>query len=244
MIAVALSPKARALIRAHRDTLAPTAADRARVTAALSARLGATVLPLETPARLPLISPGIQRRLAAAFGVCVAGSALFLARQPRPVESAKHISDQPVVAAPATTLPSPPSPASASLETSATPERSVAPTAPRRARSKGPFPLLAQDTLAQELALLTSAASQLSSGQANGALLTLEEHQRRFSHGVLSDERNVAKARALCMLHRFDEGRAMVARIATGTPAAARVKEECDSAWARANTARLTHQGD
>lgn len=247
MIAVALSPKARSVIRANHDSSRPTPADRERVTAALRARLGTAVLPVETPTSSTLMGIGIQRRFAAAFGVCVVGSALFLARRPEPAaQSVARMHDQAVETTPSAIPTSPPSPVTASLETAATPPpmaltppRDAAPVAPERARAKLASSPPAQDTLAQELALLTSAASRLSSGQASAALLSLEEHQRRFSHGVLSDERNIAKARALCMLHRFDEGRALLARLATGTPAAARVKEECDSAWTRANPAEL-----
>jgi len=85
--------------------------------------------------------------------------------------------------------------------------------------------------------LLSSATSQLSSGQAAEALLELDEHQRRFSNGVLSYERNAAKARALCMLHRFSEGRAMLAQLGGGTVLAARVTEVCDSVSSRADVA-------
>jgi hypothetical protein len=187
------------------------------------------------------MSTGIQRRFAAAFGWCVVGSVLFLARRPETaLESTAQLPDKSVEAAPsatATTLPK----ASTSLEIPVTPEQRLAPLTPQRARPKVAPAAPVADTLAQELALLTSAASQLSSGQARGALFALDEHQRRFSHGVLSDERNVARARALCMLHRFDQGRAALARLATGTPAAARVKEECDSAWTRANTTNSSH---
>jgi len=48
MIAVALSLKARALIQADRIARRPTNADRVRVEAALRARLGPGVLPVES----------------------------------------------------------------------------------------------------------------------------------------------------------------------------------------------------
>jgi len=239
MIAVVLSSKARALIRADREARRPTAADRERVAAALRAQLGATVLPLDAKTSFRLLSTNIQRRFAAALGLSVVGSVLFLARRPETaLESTAHRGDRIVPSATATPLPIR---ASTSLETPVTSQEQITTTVSPHNRPKVPVRPPAQDTLARELALLTSAASQLTAGQASTALLALEEHQRRFSHGVLSDERNVAKARALCMLHRFDEGRAALARLAAGTPAAARVKEECDSAWARANTAKLSH---
>lgn len=241
MIAVALSPKARALIQAHRDAR-PTAADRERVAAALRVRLGEAVLPLEVPLKTPWLSVGIQRGLAAACGLCIVGSALFLARRPETAPQSARTHHEPVEAAPSMSATFMPSRASVPLETPATPEPNIAPLAAPKARPRAAAATSAQDTLAQEVLLLTSATSQLSSRQASGALVALEEHQRRFSHGVLSNERNVAKARALCMLHRFEEGRATLALLGGATPAAARVKEECDSAWARANTANLSRK--
>ena len=81
MLAVALSPKARALIRAHRDARRPTPADRERVAAGLRAQLGGTVLPLDTPTSNRLTISGIQRRFAAACGLWVVGSVWLLARR-------------------------------------------------------------------------------------------------------------------------------------------------------------------
>lgn len=245
MIAVALSPQARALIRAHRDARRPTAEDRERVAAALRARLGATVLPLETLTNQRLAINGMQQWLATACGLCVVGGALFLARRPEAaLESTTRSSNESVELGPSATARPIPIRASESTAATMTAQGKVAPVASQRARPKVTLAAPAPDTLGQELQLLTSAASQLSSGQATGALLVLEEHQRRFSHGVLSDERNLAKARALCMLHRFDEGRAALALLATGTPAAARVREECDLAWARANTAKFSGKNE
>ena len=238
MIADALSPQARTLIRTHRDVRRPTPADRERVTAALRAQLGTTVLPLDAPTGIRLMGNGAQRRLATACGVCVVGAGLFLARRPEsarqstapaPNESAQVVPVAAATPAPVETPAPLAAPVAAQLE--------IAPVASQHARSKVTRAAPAQDTLAQELTLLTSAASGLNSGRAANALLTIEEHERRFSHGVLSDERNLAKARALCMLHRFDEGRAVLAAMESGTPASARVHEECALALARANSA-------
>jgi hypothetical protein len=188
---------------------------------------------------------GIQRGVAAACGLCIVGSALFLARRPEPTQqSTTRAHNESVQAAPSVSAAFMPSQASApvEVETPRTPERKMAPVAPAKARAKVAGVAPTQDTLAQELVLLTSATSQLNSKQATEALLALEEHQRRFAHGALSSERTVAKARALCMLHRFEEGRATLALLGSGTPAAARVKEECDAAWARANTASVSRE--
>jgi hypothetical protein len=243
VIAVALSPNARRWIRSHRDARGPTAEDRERVTAALRAQLGVAVLPLETPIHGRLLSAGIQRRLAAAFGLCVAGAVLFLARKPRSSQdSTAQTPGSSVQATPSANAPSAPYPANPSLDGLAARDPKVVPIAARHPRPQAPLAATVEDTLAQELALLTNAASQLGARQAGAALLLLDDHQRRFPQGVLSGERDLAKARALCMLHRFEEGRAALALLESGTPAAARVKDECDSAWARAHAARSSHQ--
>jgi len=100
------------------------------------------------------------------------------------------------------------------------------------------------DTLAQEVRLLSSATSQLGAGQAAAALVALDEHLRRFPSGALREERNAAKARALCMLHRFSEGRAALALLAAGSPIASRAKEECDLSSARAESASFSQKSE
>jgi len=241
MIAVALSPKARALIQADRDALRPTAADRERVAAALRVRLGSTVLPLETPLPKRLVGNG-ARRSATAFGVCVVGSMLFLSRRPATMAGpAAQIRSKPVVAMLAATAEAAPREPELSNQATA----AAQPTAKSQTKSVAisPHPIVpavaappALDPLAEEVRLLSSAMSQLSSGQAQQALLALEEHQRRFSSGALSAERYAAKARALCALRRFSEGRAALARLSAGTPLAARAKQDCDSASLRSDT--------
>jgi hypothetical protein len=238
MIAVALSPKARALIEAHRHARRPTAADRERVTAALRARLGTRALPLEASLRNRLITAG-QLRSATAFGVCVVGSVLFLARRPSMTSApAAQMRSKPALATPTeTTTAASSEPAISAIsavsgEAAAIPPLKTAPFAPRHSPARRAAPP-GSDTLAQEVALLSSATGQLASGQAERALVALEEHQRRFSAGVLSDERNAAMARALCRLRRFSEGGAALALLARGTPLAARAKEDCESASSR-----------
>jgi hypothetical protein len=226
----------------HRDAGRPTAADRERVTAALRARLGSVVLPLETPLRDRLMRGALPRRSATALGVCVVGSVLFLARRPSTAtETAVHTRSQSVPAvlssAPAALAMKP----AASSPAHALPPPELAPAAFREATAIGAArhastnvpPNAAQDTLGQEVLLLSSAMSQLHSGQAAGALVVLDEHQRRFSHGALSEERIAAKARALCMLRRFSESRAALALLAAESPIAARVKEACDATSSR-----------
>src|SRR6478735_9904549 len=171
MIAVALSPNARALIQASRDAHRPTAADRERVTTALRARLGSAVLPFDAPSRSRLGGAG-QRRAATAFGLCVVGSMLFLARRPvTAVEPAEQVRPKRVEAAmfgtaTATATATAASEVAPPSEITIPPQRKVGTLTSRHTRGRVAPASAAEDTLAQEVLLLTSATSQLSSGQA------------------------------------------------------------------------------
>src|SRR6187551_1607431 len=137
MIAEALSPQARTLIRTHRDVRRPTAADRERVTAALRAQLGTTVLPLDTPTGARLMSNGTQRRIATACGLCVVGAGLFLARRPQTaLEATARTPDESVqVVSVATATPIPVKP-SEPLAAPVAAQLEIAPVAAQHARSK------------------------------------------------------------------------------------------------------------
>jgi hypothetical protein len=85
------------------------------------------------------------------------------------------------------------------------------------------------DRLAQEVALLSRATSELRAGHAAQALKALAEHQRKFPAGALSEDRRAAKAQALCLLGRVVQGRAELARLPAQSPAAARAAQVCDA---------------
>ena len=207
-------------------------------------------MPLDTPICKPAMSGGIWRRFAAACGLCIVGSAVFFthrhetARQATvPVVDARG-AEAPAVSPSATPTAGKAIPVEVSASLEPVPAREkIAPSSSQHARpSRVAAATLVEDTLAEELVLLTRATSQLSSGQASAALQTLDEHQGRFPRGVLSDERNAAKGRALCKLHRFDEGHAVLALLGAGTPFAARVKEECDSAASKIRAATASRK--
>jgi len=169
---------------------------------------------------------------------------LLLARRPAALQpAASPLEDKPVQAAysaPAVVAPS--KPAVASEAPAAAPP--MQPLAAHQRASLKAASASSADTLAQEVRLLSSATSQLGSGQAAGALVALDEHQRRFPSGALREERNAAKARALCMLHRFSEGRAALALLASGSPIASRAKEDCDLAASRSESASLSQKSE
>ncbi len=223
----ALNPKAHALVRAGREGLRPPAGERDRIEALLDARLsGLTPAPRVEPPRPPRMM-GWRFVPPLAIGVALFGGAAYFALRstavdaPAPAVTAAaplaSVSAQPAEVtpvAPAGVVPEPEPPHKATVE---------------------PLPPRADDRLAQEVALLSRAMSDLRSGRAAQALKLLDEHQRKFPKGALGVERRGAKAQALCLLNRVNEGRAELAGLAPQSPAAGRAKQVCDAASAKSD---------
>ena len=68
-----------------------------------------------------------------------------------------------------------------------------------------------RDGLAEEVALLSRAETELRAGRPAKALLVLAEHQRKFPRGALAEERTAARIQALCALGLRDEANAQLA---------------------------------
>jgi hypothetical protein len=237
MIMAALSPRARALVQAGRGAFRPADTDRARIEAALDARLGPGALAPDAPP-----APGAARFPTAAgwhslprlvIGVGLLGGAAFLAFRPggrNTVSPASHSS--PAAAVASVVTPELANDPSNPTSVPPVPAFEMAPGAPAvTPPGEAPVSRLArsQDALAQEVVLLSKAASDLRAGRSGEALKALDEHQRRFPHGTLTLERRAAKAQALCALKRVSEGRAELAHLAPQSPAAARAKQVCDA---------------
>jgi len=226
-----LGPKASAAVEAGRDALRGTDADLQRIEAALRARLGADVLPPDGAP--PPTPPGIGWRFVApAISVCVIGGALFFALSPgsNPVGPGTMQQQSPPAAASAASTAvatSPSAPGPAAPDASSPPE--PASSARSAATAATTAPQLERDPLAQEVALLSRATTALNHGRIGEALKALDEHQRRFPNGVLSEERRAAKAQALCSSGRVTEGRAQLARLSANSPAGKRAKQVCDA---------------
>lgn len=75
--------------------------------------------------------------------------------------------------------------------------------------------------------MLSRATTQLRAGQAAKALRALDEHQRRFPAGALTEDRRAAKAQALCLSGQVAKGRAELKLLLPQSPGAARAKEVC-----------------
>jgi hypothetical protein len=65
---------------------------------------------------------------------------------------------------------------------------------------------------------LSKATGALNAGRAGEALKALDEHQRKFPNGALTEERRGARARALCTLGLRSEAEQELARLARSAP--------------------------
>jgi hypothetical protein len=219
-----LSPDAEELVRAGRDALRPSDADRERVFQALLPQIGSGAGPIQAPSSIPP-APAATGTLVKISMVLVAlgvaGGAVFLAvrtQQQAPPP-------KPVVNVPVTVAAAPPAPAAQLPESTQTiapraePEAQRAPVAPRAA-----------DSLAQEVAILSRASAELRAGRPAAALTALDEHQRKFPRGVLTQERSSARVQALCALGRTKEAQVELARLTRASPSSphvARARKAC-----------------
>ena len=227
-----LTPRARGLVDAGRGAFRASAGDRARIEAALRVRLGTDVLPPEVsiPRLVRAAGRRTAARLALGAGVAVVVGAALLGLQAHrgaPVRPTAR-SVQPPAAAPARPATHV---ADAAEADGAAPARAAA--GPRQ----GPAPNVATsrepafsppDRLAQEVMLLSRATAELRTGHVAKALKALDEHQRKFPNGLLSEDRRTAKAQALCLLGQLTKGRAELALLPPQSPGAARAKQVCD----------------
>jgi len=208
-----LSPKARELLNAGRVALQPSDADRDRLQSALSSRLGAAL----PPPRPRLATWQWASGVVASVGL--AGGALFVSfHHGAGAVKAASSADAPIATVSVAPAIEPPAP----LVSSA-----VAPPAAVPAKPAVPSARSAPDSLAQEVALLSRATSELHRGNPAEALQVLNEHLRRFPNGLLGEERRAAKAQALCALGRKSEGRSELAHLAPQSPAAAHARQVC-----------------
>lgn len=228
-----LNQDASAVVRAGRKALQATGADRDRVEAALSARLGPHAFPPQ-----PALASGTKLaawRVAAGatIGACAVGGALFFATRAEPTAAPQASVGGLTAGAANTTKPQPVEVAPTHPPAVDEPE---APTLPEASEPAVPSPSLTtrrQDALTKEVALMSRAVSALNAGRPGQALVALNEHQRLFPNGLLGTERRAAKAQALCSLGRLSEGRAELGRLSPQSPAAGRARQVCDSVAAR-----------
>ena len=220
-----LNPKSEELVRAGRAALRPTDADRERVFQALQPRLGGNlepqgIEPLSTaPAKASLT---IGKLTAALVGMSVAGAAVYVMLQSKlPPANPAANGAVTLEAIPQEAVDPTPGTAPSALPPGPPSNEKRAPAAPRSA-----------DSLAKEIAMLSQASADLHAGRPAAALTVLDEHQRKFPHGELVQERTSGRIQALCALGRMTEAQAELARLtrtSPNSPHLARARKACGS---------------
>lgn len=227
-----LSPRAAALVRAGRGALRPSAADQERVSAALRACLGEAALPVQAGFWTTLFSrPAWAKVSAIGAAIGIAGGATVLALdEPTSVANRAPLAKSaeapiPLVAPPPVVLAEP------------TPSEPVAPKAPlergRASEASAAAVRRPSDRLAQEVAILARATSELHAGRPASALRAIDEHQRKFPNGLLAEERRTARVQALCALGHRNEAEPELQRLAKQAPElpnTLRAKQVCGAA--------------
>lgn len=237
-----LSPEAQALVRTGRRAYRPSEADRERVLEALRGRFGdAVALGAAAPRSSVASGPvkairGVLSHWKTVGVAAFAGGSVLLALR----MEYGHVSSlprAPVAATVVTTaasdlLPSntdaPPEVSTRTAEAPAPPANEAKPAPIVEAR---PVPARrAHDGLSDEIAILSRAETELHGGRPESALKALDEHERRFPNGVLTEERTAARIQALCALGRTAEADAQFARLARISPHSAheeRARQAC-----------------
>jgi len=207
-----LSPEARELVDDGLSVLRPSSRDRARVTSALTARLGAGAMLLPNAAsaapKLLAALPKLSTLVASVgAGLMVVGATYFMVQAAAVTEAPV----KPPVVAPTAQLAAPP-PSSGEVADVPPSTLAVEPTVtpPRKAA--------ATDALVEEIAILSKATSALRAGKPAEGLRLLEEHQRKFPKGRLAEERRAARIQALCALGKLAAAEAELARLAQSSP--------------------------
>ncbi|HET7543213.1 MAG TPA: hypothetical protein VFK05_25240 [Polyangiaceae bacterium] len=232
-----LTEGGKALVHAARQADRPSEADRERVLALLRERLGDAALLATTAVQAPSAASraALLRSKLLKWGwvgptVLVAGAAVWFAphagqqRQAAPAASASVLSAPAAPSAAAEVAPSP-----SAQVVDGTPTRAESAEGASRAIDPQKTPR-ARDSLAEEVALLSRAETELHAGRPAKALVVLAEHQRKFPRGALAEERTAARIQALCALGRTEEANAQLRQllhISPKSPQEERARQAC-----------------
>ena len=224
-----LKPDMGALMRAGRTAFRPQASDRDRVRQSLARTLGeSTFLEGSHP---PRVTKSVAPRLPAprwvlgGVGALTVAAAVVVAHPWKTTAQAvPPVVPSTPAAEPASSPPAVP-PVSNADDSAREPPRAEGPTT----ITAGPGARAAMahrssDSLPEEVHLLSRAEQQLNLGQADEALTTLGEHERRFPHGALAEERMAVRVQSLCALGRVAEARADLTRFARAYPRSAHLE--------------------
>jgi hypothetical protein len=199
-----LDDDARSVLAAGRDAHAPTDLERARVRRAVQIGLAAGTTAIGGPrAELP---SSVKFVGAAAVAGAVAGGAWYAHERPstpRPTPATAVASARPAF------VPLPEKSVAVPLPSESPQVSSALPTRPEDRAARAPS---RTEELAAEIALLAQVNSAINGGQAEKASALLREYDRRYSPGVLREERAAAGVLALCAAGRVDAARSAADR--------------------------------
>jgi hypothetical protein len=233
-----LSPQLKELVLATKSVARPSQADAARIFQALRARLGDATVLSNAPSQPATASgtSGVALGEVAAIsmaGLALLGGLLFLASRKRPVVPSES---QTVPSAESAISAKPVEASNASASALVSPqEMTPAPSAskPDRTDSRASGTRYARDSLSEEVAILSRAATELHNGSPESALKLLNEHERKFKNGILAEERIAARVQALCALGRTAEADAQFARLSPKSLQGERARQACGSRSAK-----------
>ena len=236
-----LSPELMQLVLAGKNASRPSDADSARVMWALRARLGDAAM-LGVGAGQVAAGSSTTALFGNVAGAGIVGLALlggimfFAAHNHRaaPGESMAASSAAATTSGEAALIPSTAesiAPVSPELDPTAAPsatkvDRTDARLVPSRRT---------HDNLSEEVAILSRAETELHSGKPDAALKLLNEHERKFSNGLLAEERIAARVQSLCALGRTAEAETQLARLPPTSLHGERARQACNSRtwWTR-----------
>jgi hypothetical protein len=230
-----LSPEAEELVRAVQAAHHPSEADRVRVLEAMRARLGDAAV-LGEGALSPSSSMAARSSWSSASGLTmvglavVAGGALWWALRSEPGHPGARPSAASPVAPPVVSPPPPRPPAPAPSAPPEPVQEDVAPSPRQPSAARSAPARRPRDGLSEEVAILSRAETELHGGDLQRALKSLDEHERKFGRGALTEERTAARIQVLCALGRSAEAEAELARLvrmAPRSPHTARARQAC-----------------
>jgi hypothetical protein len=240
-----LGRDAKALVEAASGGDEPTDENRARVRAAVGAKLvaaaaaGAALASTRSAAAAGSAVPvGLKTLALVSMAVVTAAG----------VGTAMYVRSTPIIqaappAAVRTTPSDPVSPAAPipALTDSALPEAVLPPPEPAAMAKRHPTPRPAPvptgapeatASVEAEMEVIAEAREALRSGEGARALVLLDEHAHRYPSGALGEERDALRVASLCALGRVAEARAAATqflRTFPESPHAARVRASCAS---------------
>ena len=230
-----LSPELEQLVLAGRSASRPSDVDSARILAALRERLGdAVVAGPEAGQAATGSSSGLLFGKVTGIGIAglavVGGLWFFAARNHRVVSSEPQAfpSAAATISAPLALVPSV---AASSAPVSPPLDPAVASSSDNvdRTDARSASSHHARDSLSEEVAILSRAETDLHSGKPADALKLLNEHERKFGNGLLTEERIAARVQALCALGRTAEADAQLAHLSPKSLQGEQARQACNS---------------